>query len=313
MIRPGRLVIVKDSTLREGLDTPNVRFSHQQVLAIALQLAAARVPEIEVVAPSRVLADLSLVRMLRAEGLGIRTSGLIYASSPRFEEEIGQASECLDRVDLLMPLSDKREPYPRSEKIAVLRLALARCLDRRIDTGVGFPHSTQTDPGFLLEICRAMVESGARRVTIYDTNGSADPFGILGLIAQLVAQLDAPVFFHGHNDLGLATANCLAAVLAGAAGLDATINGLGDRAGNASLEQTVMLLHLRGYESGVHLQDLQAASRLVETVSQVQVSKLAPVVGEYVLSHRAPSHLGAPEQFEAFDPALVGRERRLGG
>lgn len=311
MVRRAPRVVIKDSTLREGLDTPNVHFTAQQVLAIAQQLAAAGVPELEVVAPSRVLDDLSRVQMLRSVGVGIRTSGLIYAGSPRYEEEVEQASECLDRVDLLMPLSEKREPYRRSDKVAILRAALAHSDHRSIEMGVGFPHSTQADPAFLLKICREAVDSGARRVTIYDTNGSGDPFGIRALIECCVAELGVPLFFHGHNDLGLATANCLAAVVEGAAGLDATVNGLGDRAGNASLEQVVMLLHLRGYESGISLQELRAASRLVEAASQVQVSKLAPVIGEYVLSHRSPSHLMAPEQFEAFDPALIGRERRL--
>ena len=131
------------------------------------------------------------------------------------------------------------------------------------------------------------------------------------LISRLAGEIAAPIFFHGHNDLGLATANSLAAVRAGAAGLDVTVNGLGDRAGNACLEQVAVALHLRGFETGIALRKLTALAAAVEKESGVPVSKLAPVVGEFVVRHKSPSHLADPDLFEAFDPELIGIERTL--
>jgi isopropylmalate/homocitrate/citramalate synthase len=210
-----------------------------------------------------------------------------------------------------MPVSPKRKPHDSNTKISLLLDALAYSLRYHSDVGVGFPHSTQVEVEFLFEISKEAVKNGAKRVTIYDTNGSSDPFSTLNLVKQLRTNLDVTLFFHGHNDLGLATANSLAAVYAGVDGLDVTVNGLGDRAGNASLEQVVLGLYLKGFNTGVKLEDLRRLSKTVEEESGVEVSKLAPVVGEYIFSHKSPSHLDNPGLFEPFDPQLVDSYRKL--
>jgi len=311
MVNSPKKVIIKDSTLREGLDVPNVSFSLEQRLKIVKLLDKANVPEIEMVAPSRVLKDLEFVKMVKEEGLQRKTSGLIYSYNPLCREEIEEASKYLYRFDLLMPVSPKRKPYDRDTKISLLLDALVYSLRCGSNVGVGFPHSTQTEFEFLLKISKESVKNGAKRVTVYDTNGSSDPFAVYDLIKQLRENLDAALFFHGHNDLGLATANSLAAVYAGADGLDVTINGLGDRAGNASFEQVVLALNLKGFDTGVILEDLRRLSKTVEEESGVEVSKLAPIVGEYIFSHKSPSHLEDPELFEPFDPKIVDSYRRL--
>jgi homocitrate synthase NifV len=205
-----------------------------------------------------------------------------------------------------MPVSERRKPNDRDEKIRRLLKMLAHALDFLPDVGVGFPHSTQTEIGFLLDITKESVRKGAKRVTVYDTNGSSDPFKIYDLIKRLKDEVGGGLCFHGHNDLGLASANSLAAVYAGADALDVTINGLGDRAGNACFEQVALALYLKGIETGVTLTDLVFLSKTVEQASGVPVSKLAPILGEYVFCHKSPSHLEAPQLFEAFDPAIVG-------
>jgi len=312
-INPCKKTIIKDSTLREGLDVPDVNFSLEQKLKIVRLLDQAQVPEMEVVAPGKVFRDLEFVKRLKEEKLQIRTSGLVYVHNPRCLEEIEEASKYLNRFDLLMPVSPKRKPYDKSVKIRNLLEALAFSFHHLLDVGVGFPHSTQTEIDFLLEIGRESVESGARRVTIYDTNGNSDPFEIYDLVKRLKNDLDVSLFFHGHNDLGMAAANSLAAVYAGADGLDVTVNGLGDRAGNASLEQVVLSLHLKGFETGVTLRNLRQLSETVEEESGVKVSKLAPIVGKHIFVHKSPGHLECPELFEAFDPQIVGFERKLNG
>src|SRR5580704_6973663 len=111
-------VTLKDSTLREGLDTPGVNFSTEQALRIARALDQAGVPELEIVAPARVMKDLEFARRLRREELRVKTSGLIYANRPEWKVEIEPAAGCLDRFDILMPLSAQRKPSYRKEKIA---------------------------------------------------------------------------------------------------------------------------------------------------------------------------------------------------
>jgi homocitrate synthase NifV len=303
--------IIRDSTLREGEDVVGVNFTLEKKLKIAQYLDKAQVPEIEVVAPGKVFEDLEFVKRLKEKQLQIRTSGLAYAYNPRCQEEIEEMSRYLDRFDLLMPVSPKRKPYDRNGKIRNLLKAIAFSLQYLPDVGVGFPHSTQTEISFLLEIGLESVKQGAKRITLYDTNGIFDPFTVYDLIKQLKKGLRVPLFFHGHNDLGLATANSLAAVYAGANGLDVTINGLGDRAGNASLEQVVLNLYVKGFDTGIVLRDLKKLSKTIEEESGIKVSKLAPVVGKKIFIHKSPSHLENPELFEAFDPELVGSKRKL--
>jgi isopropylmalate/homocitrate/citramalate synthase len=304
-------MIFRDSTLREGLDTPGVTLSLDQRLRIASLLAEAGVAEAEVVAPSRVRRDLEVAGAIRSNGTPIQLSGLIYAYSEGCAEEIALACDCLDWVTLLMPLSPQRRPASPEQKIATVCAMLDEAAARKSEIGVGFPHSTQADVDFLLRIGEAAIDRGARRVTVYDTNGGSEPFRTRELLAELTSRWDAEVFFHGHNDLGLATANALAAAAGGAAGLDVTVNGLGDRAGNASLEQVAVNLHRAGRGPAINMEALTELSRAVAEMSGVAVSGLAPVVGEYVFMHKSPSHLQVPELFEAFDPALVGARRRL--
>jgi homocitrate synthase NifV len=301
-----RRIILRDSTLREGLDTPNVAFTTAQKIRIARLLDKANVPEIEIVAPAKVLEDKAFAVKLKQEGLPIVTSGLIYSFSPQCHKEIVEMRECLNRIDLLMPVSERRRPYDRNTKKRMLQDALDYSLQHHSDIGVGFPQSTQADPEFLLEISQECVEKGAKRVMVYDTNGSSDPFTVYNLIKRLRENLDAQLFFHGHNDLGLATANSLAAVYAGADGLDTTVNGLGDRAGNASLEQVAVALYVKGFHTGISLKSLRRLVETVERESGVKVSRLAPIVGAYVHIHQSPAHLESPDLFEAFDPSLVG-------
>ena len=312
-MKPSKRIIIRDVTLREGLDVPHVDFSMEQKRRIAGLLEQAKVPEIEVIAPGKVFEDIPFAKKVKEDGLQIKTSGLVYAFSPRCREEVAELCGCVTRFDLLMPLSRERRPYAKDTKRDLLLDLLHYSLQRETEVGVGFPHSTQGEMEFLLEMSQESVKKGAKRIVVYDTNGSADPFAIADFIRRLKAELDAPVFFHAHNDLGLATANSLAAAHAGVDGLDTTVNGLGDRAGNASLEQVVMALHLKGFSTGVGLQNLKGLSEAVEEESGVEVSRLAPVVGEYVSMHKSPGHRESPELFEAFDPSLVGLQRKIRG
>ena len=304
-------VILKDSTMREGLDVPGVALDADQRMVLLRRLSDLGVPEVEIVAPGHFDRDMSALKEMGAPDLPVKLSGLIYGNRPVWREQIAAAKGILDRFDLLMPLSDLRPPAGRAEKTSQMKDVLKFALDRGAEAGAGFPHATQVEQGFLLEICRQAVETGAKRITLYDTNGSSDPWSVAELIESVRAVAEVEICFHAHNDLGMATANSLAAVRAGASCLDVTVNGLGDRAGNASLEQVAVVLHLKGVEHGVRLDLLRELSRTVEEMSLVPVSKLAPIVGDFTFCQKSPSHLESPALFEAFEPALIGAVRSI--
>jgi homocitrate synthase NifV len=308
---PKRPVLLRDSTLREAMDTPGVWFDAGARRRVAELLQQIGVQEVEVVAPARLADDLEAIRPLRDAGVELRLTGLIYTTSPDFDDEVERAAELLDRLDLLVPLSTRRPPASRPEKVSLMLASLERALQAFPAVGVGFPHASQTEEDFVIDIAKQADGAGAEWIIFYDTNGSAQPFGVHQIIKRLVSELEAGLIFHGHDDLGLATANSLAAVLSGAVGLDVTINGLGDRAGNASLEQLAVLLEREGFDTGIDLSQLRFASELVAEESGIPVSGLAPVVGDFAFEHKSPSHLAEPSEFEAFEPELVGGERRL--
>jgi homocitrate synthase NifV len=300
---------LRDATLREGLDTPGVSFTTEQRVRIARALEAAGIREAEVAAPSRVEKDLAVARELRRSGCKLKLSGLIYSARKECQREMEESAGSLDRFDLLMPVSEKREPSAASEKKETLLRAVEAAAKSACDFGVGFPHAFQADGAIVLELAAESVGGGARRVTLYDTNGSVDARAVQRLVGQLKARVETDVFFHGHNDLGMATANSLAAVQEGADGLDVTVNGLGDRAGNAALEQVAAALYTKGFESELALGEIRSLCETVARESGVAIGKLAPVVGEFVYWHRSPSHLSLPTLFEAIDPRLFGSSR----
>ena len=237
-------VRLKDVTLREGLDTPGVDFTPAARARILRALDRAGIEEAEVVAPARVAKDLARARSLPRGTICL--SGLVYATTAGVEDEIARCAEVLDRVDVLMPLSSHRPPAAPAAKVRQLTSALRRAARAGIELGAGFPHAFTVDRRLLLAIASAAADSGARRMTLYDTSGAAEPFALHDSVAEIVESIALPIFFHGHDDLGLATANAWAAARAGASGLDVTVNGLGDRAGNVSLEQAAMLLRAHG-------------------------------------------------------------------
>lgn len=306
-------VVLRDTTLREGLDVPNVYFSLGQRLSIVAALTELGVQELEVVAPARVDDDLLVATAIREEFPDLQITGLLYAASPRLEEQVRNTRRVLNRIEVLVSASPQRRPYEFDEKLSLLRSASGVVSQFFDNFGAGFPNSSQVTSEEVHELVRMALESGADRITIYDTNGSADPFSTHKLVQSIVESCPVPVFFHGHNDLGMATANTLAAIMAGASGADVTLNGLGDRAGNCSLEQIAVCLHTRGYGTGIDFKLLKRASESVAVASGLSVGPLSPVTGEYIFSQESPGHLENPGLFYAFDPQLLSSERVTGG
>ncbi len=154
---------------------------------IAVALSACGIPEIEIVAPAKVAEDSGFAVMCGAqpEQVRCRTSGLVYAAGGKCFEEIDLLSGVLDRMDILMPLSLKRKPYNENEKIKRMLEVLKYGVEQHPEVGIGFPHALHADPEFLALACKEAESHGAKRITIYDTDGRANPFIIFQVMDDL--------------------------------------------------------------------------------------------------------------------------------
>jgi len=176
--------------------------------------------------------------------------------------------------------------------------------------------ATRTELDFLIDVLKAVEEAGADRVDIPDTVGVMTPASMRYLISEVVRELRVPVSVHCHNDFGLAVANSLAAIEAGAQQAHVTVNGIGERAGNASLEQFVASLHyLYGVRTSVDTTKLRQVSELVEKLTGIQVPPNHPIVGDNAFSHESGIHvhgvLEHPGTYEPLSPESVGMRRRI--
>jgi homocitrate synthase NifV len=181
---------------------------------------------------------------------------------------------------------------------------------------VGFEDASRADAGFLAQAAQTAQRCGAIRVRYADTLGLLDPFETQRRIAALRAAIDIGIEIHAHNDLGLANANTLAAMRAGASHASTTVNGLGERAGNAAMEEVVMALrHLYAIECGIDTAALPAISALVAQASGRPVAAGKSIVGAAVFSHESGIHVDGllkdRRNYEAFAPEELGRQHRL--
>ncbi|MBI4537613.1 MAG: hypothetical protein HY712_06620 [candidate division NC10 bacterium] len=173
--------------------------------------------------------------------------------------------------------------------------------------------TTNADVGFLKQVLSAVVAAGAGEVSISDLTGTAIPGAMAYIGREAVSVAGVPVRIHCHNDFGLALANTLAAVEAGATIVDGTINGLGERTGNVSLDELIAALEfLYGIDTGVDIKRLTELSRMLEEMTGVAVPKGKPIVGRYAFAHTLDAHamgvVAHPELYELIDPSLEGNE-----
>lgn len=304
-----------DTTLRDGEQAPGVVFARRDKVAIARELVDAGVPELEAGCPAAGHEAQEDLRAIIAEVGAEGVLGWCRAS----EGDLAAAEACgVRRVHVSFPVSDLHlKLWGRDRAWVLAELArLTEAAARRFDfVSVGAQDYSRADAGFMQEFAGTVARTPARRLRLADTVGITHPARVAAEVTALRQAVPTLALeFHAHDDLGLATANTLAALLAGAQAASVTVNGLGERAGNAALEEVVMALRVaHGIAGAVRTERLAALSALVAQASGRAVPAEKPVVGRAVFKHGSGIHcaglLRDERSYEPFAPGLVGRVR----
>ncbi|MBO8129141.1 MAG: 2-isopropylmalate synthase [Peptococcaceae bacterium] len=316
-------VYLFDTTLRDGEQSPGVSLNVREKLQIARQLAKLGIDIIEAGFPVASPGDFQGVQAVAREVRGITVAALARARS----QDIDQAWEAIKaaeqaRIHTFIATSDVHMQYKlRMDREQVLEAAVAAVRHAKQyteDVEFSAEDASRSDLDFLCRVLAAVIEAGATTVNIPDTVGYADPNEFGDFIRQIMEKTPgiekAVVSVHCHNDLGLAVANSLAAVNNGARQVEGTINGIGERAGNAALEEVIMALHTRrdrfGVQTGVVTEEIYRTSKLVSTLTGMPVQFNKAIVGKNAFLHESGIHqdgvLKERTTYEIMDPAKIG-------
>ncbi|MDI9646475.1 MAG: 2-isopropylmalate synthase [Archaeoglobales archaeon] len=306
-----RTVRIFDTTLRDGEQMPGVSLPVNYKIQIAKQLDKLGVDVIEAGYPAVSKGEFEAVREISNLGLKADVCGLARV----FKDDIDVAIKAdVDMVHVFVPTSDIQVKHTiMKSREEIIKIA-TECIDYVKSHGLKCLFSamdaTRTDVNFLKQIFMAAEQAKADAINVPDTVGVATPFKFYELIKDLKSSIKLPIDVHCHNDFGLAVANSYAAVLAGADEVQVTVNGIGERAGNADLSQVVMILHsLEGIKTNIKTEYLFETSKLVERLTGVKMPPNTPIIGENAFSHESGIHAhGVLKESSTFEPGIVTPE-----
>lgn len=312
-------VQIVDTTLRDGEQTPSVSFTVDDKFVLAHQLDKLGVDIIEAGFPISSKGEKDAVKKITGARLDSQICGLARVT----RTDIDACIDCdVDIVHTFIPTSDIQIKHTiEKSREEVIQLAVeaveyikahgVKCLFSAMD-------ATRTNMKYLLDVYQIVEKASADTINVPDTVGVMTPSLMYRFIEEIHSTVNIPVDVHCHNDFGLAVANTLAAVEAGAQQVQVTINSLGERAGNADLAETVMSLHsIYGIKTNIRTRYLMETSRLVERLSGIYLPPNTPIIGDNAFSHESGIHThGVLKLAETFEPGvmtpdMVGHKRRL--
>lgn len=319
-------VLVFDTTLRDGEQSPGVRLSTAEKREIGQQLVALGVDIIEAGFPASSPGDFEACNVLARELKGVQICGLTRAK----DKDIDIAAEALrpaeqPRIHTGLGVSDNHLQYKlrmtREQALEVGVAAVKRARNYTDNIEYFMEDSGRADPEYVYRVVEAVINAGANTINVPDTTGYTYPEEYRKLISGIIANVpnsDKAVFScHCHNDLGMATANTLAGVLGGARQVEVTVNGIGERAGNTALEEVVVAFRIRQdlfqVDTRIDTTKLLATSRLVSKLTGMIVQRNKAVVGANAYAHSSGIHqdgvLKERTTYEIIDPHLVGADK----
>jgi len=322
-------LIIFDTTLRDGEQAPGIALSPDDKVAIAAQLARLKVDVIEAGFAASSPGDFEAVSRIASE-----VSGPVIASLARTHpDDIDRAADALaqadrSRIHVFISTSpihmERMLRMTPDEVMAATVEGVRRARTYTEDVEFSPQDATRSDPQFVVDICKAAVKAGATTINIPDTVGYATPSEFVEMLSMVYSEVrggneDVIVSTHCHNDLGLAVANSLSAIPAGARQIEGAINGIGERAGNTSTEEIIMAVKTRqdqfGVEIGADTTEIFETSRLVSRLTGYPVQYNKAVVGRNAFSHESGIHqhgvLRDRETYEIMDPESIGHRSRL--
>ncbi len=310
-------VSIFDTTLRDGEQTPGVALTPEDKVEIAIQLDKLGVDIIEAGFPITSKGEQKAVSDICKLGLSAKICALARCEKNDIDAAVDAG---VDWVHVFLATSDIHLKHKlrmtREQALTKIAEAVEYAKSRGVIVHYSAEDATRTEHDFLMKALKVAVDAGADSVDIPDTVGFGIPAAIRRIVSSAKFVTGKPVAVHCHDDMGLAVANSLSAVEAGAEIIHATINGIGERAGNASLEEIVVALNmLYGVKTNINLQEIYKTSRLVAKLTGVWIPKNKAIVGENAFAHESGIHvhgiLGSPETYEPIAPELVGRRRKI--